>query len=92
MTAMKHVDFTADGTHVDGAADDSLLVMITGTIGGGTFTVQRYSRSRDAFVTVATYTAVLADADEIRIGKDEKFRFQLSGATTPSLAVDYWFL
>lgn len=92
MTDSRHKDFSADGTHNDGAAKDSLMLMATGTFGGGTLNVKRYSDSRGAFVTVAAISAAMTDAQEIRVGKDSALQFQLTGATTPSVALDYWFV
>lgn len=92
MTEMKAKDFTANGTHRDGAAEDSLMLLLTNNIGGGTFNVKRYSAARDSFVTVRSFTAVTAEAQEVRIGKGETIEFELVGATTPNLSADYWFV
>ena len=92
MNEMRSKDFSADGTHVDGMAKESLMLMASGTWGGGTLSIKRWSDSRGAFVTVAQYSGDTTDADEIKLGKDVRFQLELSGATTPNLNVDYWFV
>lgn len=91
MNNMKAIDFSANGSDTDGAADDSLMLMLGNDIGGGTFNVNRYSNARGDFVTVASFDAVTTEAQEIRIGKGAKIQFELTGATSPDLNVDYWF-
>lgn len=89
---MKAKDFDANGTHEDGAAHDSMMLMLGNDIGGGTLNVKLFSQARNAFVTVASFTAVTTEAQEIRVGKDSKVQLELTGATSPNLNADYWFV
>ena len=100
MSVMDFVNFDADGTENLGDSstdiglrngDGRLFVMITGDFGGGTLNFQRYSESREAFVTVATYSEVTADGDELKIGR-ANVRVELTGSTGPDLNVDYWWV
>ncbi|MCK2149519.1 hypothetical protein MYE70_10620 [Marinobacter alexandrii] len=100
MSNMKLVNLTADGTvSLGNSAEDvntrggtgSLMIMPTGTFGSGTLVVQKYSEARSAFVTVATYTAPLVDAEEVKLGLGDT-QLVLSGATSPNIDVDYWWM
>ena len=99
MSAMDFVNFNSDGTENLGDSstdvnlrngDGRLFVMIAGDFGGGTLNFQRYSESREAFVTVATYSEVTTDGDELKIGR-ANVRVELTGSTGPDLNVDYWW-
>jgi len=90
MTDMSRVTFTADGTQEpSGPSTDTLMVMVSNTIGGGTLNVKKYSEATDGFVTVAQYTAVTTKAEEIKVGRGRS-QCELTGATGPNLNVDYW--
>ena len=85
-------DLTANGTVSGEARSDTMVIKLGGSIGGGTVTVRRYSSGRDAFVPVAEFTAVQTTAEEVKLGRGARFEIVLTGATTPSLTIDYWFV
>lgn len=90
MSDMERITFTDNGTtERSGLSRDSLMLMVSGTFGGGSLAVQKYSKALDDFVTVTTYSAATVTADELKIGTG-RHRFVLSGATSPSLNLDYW--
>lgn len=90
MSDMERATFAANGSvEPSGLARESLMILVTGNFGGGTLAIQKWSHARTDFVTVTLYTAVTVTADEIKLGKG-RFRFVLTGATTPSLDIDYW--
>ena len=91
MSGMQHYDFSADGTQGIDAKGTSLLIMIAGTFGSGTLSLQKYSASRSDWVTVASWTAAVAAAQEVFVGESSSLRLSLAGATGPSIAVDWWW-
>lgn len=100
MSEMSLINLTANGTESLGnSAIDvnlrggagSLMLIATGAFGSGTLTVQKYSAARDAFVTVATITQAMTTADEIKVGRGDT-QVVLSGATSPNINIDYWWM
>lgn len=90
MSEMERTTFTSNSTiERSGLSRDSLMLMVSGTFGGGSLAVQKYSKANEDFVTVTTYTEATVTADELRLGEG-RFRFVLSGATSPDLNIDYW--
>lgn len=73
------------------AAEEHLALMITNTIGGGTVNVRKWSKDLEAFVTIASFTAVTAEAEKIHVGRG-RTELQLVGATSPNLNIDYWWM
>lgn len=92
MSKMLSEDFTANGTAVDDVQGKSLILMATGTFGGGTLTVKLWSDARGAYRTVAAFTAVTTSAQEIYLGVGQRLQFELTSATGPNLELDYWFV
>ena len=92
MSRMYSQDFAADGTAEDDVRGKSMIIMVAGTFGSGTLAVRLYSDARSAFRTVASFTAATASAQEIYLGAGQSFQFNLSGSTSPSIEIDYWFV
>lgn len=100
MSEMSLINLTANGTESLGnSATDvnlrggagSLMLIATGAFGSGTLTVQKYSADRDAFVTVATITEAMTTAEEIKVGRGDT-QIVLSGATSPDVDIDFWWM
>ena len=90
MSDMSRITLSSNGTAAPGPLNrESLMIMVTGSIGGGTLNIKKYSIARQAYVTVATYAAITTEAEELKLGRG-KFQFELVDATTPALDVDYW--
>lgn len=90
MSDMERTTFTSNSTiERSGLARESLMLMVSGTFGGGTLAVQKYSKAAEDFITVTTYSEATATADELKLGEG-RFRFVLAGATSPALNIDYW--
>lgn len=100
MSQMKRINFTEDKSASLGdstnnvnllASEENLMLVVGGDFGGGTLSIQKYSKDREAFVTVASYTAALTEAESLQIGRG-KTRALLAGSTDPNLDVDYWWM
>jgi hypothetical protein len=91
MSGMQYNDFSADGTQGIEAKGTSLLIMIGGTFGSGTLSLQKYSASRSDWVTIASWTSALAAAQEVFVGDSGSLRLSLSGASTPNITTDWWW-
>lgn len=92
MSKMLSEDFTANGTAVADVMGDSLALMVTGTFGSGTLAVKLWSDARGEYRTVAAFTAATTSAQEVYIGAGQRLQFEVTGATTPSIELDYWFV
>lgn len=92
MNEMMHIAMTANGAvEPTGSDGDALMLVVSGNFGAGTLSVQKYSKDRAAFVTVATYSAATTTPQELKLGWG-RIQFSLAGATTPALDIDYWIV
>lgn len=91
MSGMEHNDFSADGTQGIDAKGTSLLIMISGTFGSGTLSLQKYSASRSDWVTIASWTSAVAAAQEVYVGDSGSVQLVLSGSSSPNIAADWWW-
>lgn len=92
MSKMYAADITADGATKADVLGRSLIVMLGGSFGSGTLSVELWSDARGEYRTVAAFTAVTTSAQEVYLGAGQTFRFVMAGSTTPSLEIDYWFI
>lgn len=92
MSQMLSEDFTANGTAVNDVQGESLIIMVTGTFGSGTLAVKLWSDARSEYRTIAAFTAATTSAQELYIGAGQRFQFEVTGATSPAIEIDYWFV
>ena len=84
---MARFTLTADGQTEVFDGYTSFRVHAEGTFGGGTLTIEEDIRNDGNFVTIDD-SAKQEDADFIMDGLTRgKYRFDLSGATTPSIEI-----
>lgn len=91
MSDMSRVSFSANGTQNLGPIPgNSLMLNLSGSLGGGTFNVKKYHGEIDAYVTVAAFSTLPTEAQEIVLGRGARYQLELIGATGPSLNADRW--